>query len=582
MTDTELAKALLHTCIDKSRADSYNDWIRIGMCLKHINVNLFDDWIKFSKYSDKFENEEECAKKWATFNIDESSLTMGTLRMLSKEDNHNEYMKLTRGGLNSLILDSIDKTHTSLAEVIKYLFGDEYVCTNILKNEWFYFNGNNWKLTPSACKLRQKLSTEVFKLYENKSKEFNRLYMESHKDEQLNEKSKVFMEIALKLRNVKGKDMVNRECCELFYDETFLSKLDEQHHLIGFNNGVYDLNRMIFRKGQAQDYLSMSVGYDYDQYDNVEIQDKLKVFMRSMQANEGMYQYLLDVSSYMLDGNKHLEYIWFLTGIGRNSKGVFTTLLTKTLGDYAYCPKVEIFMDEKSSSGPSSEVAKMKGKRCIIASEPTDKDGVNFKVSQLKNWRGNDVIQCRQLYKEAIEFMPQFGIMIQMNDMPSLDKVDHAFGMTLKVIRFPFTFCFNPVRSHEKMIDTTLKELFLNNIAYRQQFMRILLDNYGKNKGRRELPDPIEVKEATQDYLDDNNQVGIWILEKFDITNDTNDKIKMSELYHLYTLDIKSRCSIKMFSKAMTYNGYIAKKIKTGLIYVGFKMKEGGSFFDSD
>ena len=97
--------------------------------------------------------------------------------------------------------------------------------------------------------------------------------------------------------------------------------------MLGFNNGVFDLNVMEFRKGQAQDY----------------------------------------ISSYMIDGYKHLEYMWFLTGIGRNSKGVFTTLLTKTLGDYAYCPKVEIFMDEKasSSSGPTSEVAKMKGKRCI-------------------------------------------------------------------------------------------------------------------------------------------------------------------------------------------------------------------------
>ena len=141
----------------------------------------------------------------------------------------------------------------------------------------------------------------------------------------------------------------------------------EKTHLLGFNNGVFDLNVMEFRKGQAQDYISMTVGYDYDYHDNVDIQNKLQFFMRSMQANERMYQYILDVSSYMIDGYKHLEYMWFLTGIGRNSKGVFTTLLTKTLGDYAYCPKVEIFMDEKasSSSGPTSEVAKMKGKRCI-------------------------------------------------------------------------------------------------------------------------------------------------------------------------------------------------------------------------
>ena len=312
----------------------------------------------------------------------------------------------------------------------------------------------------------------------------------------------------------------------------------EKTHLLGFNNGVFDLNVMEFRKGQAQDY----------------------------------------ISSYMIDGYKHLEYMWFLTGIGRNSKGVFTTLLTKTLGDYAYCPKVEIFMDEKasSSSGPTSEVAKMKGKRCIIASEPTDKDGVSFKVSTMKNWRGNDLIQARELYKEAIEFKPQFGIMIQMNDMPSLDKVDHAFLMTLKVIRFPFTFCNNPTRPNEKPIDTTLKELFTNNIAYRQQFMRILLANYKKNtKGRKELLDPVEVKEATQAYIDDNNQIGTWLNENFEITNNQVDNIKMSDIYAFYIQESKSRCSIIMFSKAMTYNGHIAKKYSGCMIYMGIKMKDG-------
>ena len=77
-------------------------------------TNLKDELVH-NTLVDKFENEED------GFNVDESSLTMGTLRMLSKEDNPNS------STLNSLILDSIDKTHTSLAEVhssekVEYIF----------------------------------------------------------------------------------------------------------------------------------------------------------------------------------------------------------------------------------------------------------------------------------------------------------------------------------------------------------------------------------------------------------------------------------------------------------------------------
>ena len=136
LSETELARAFLHTCISKSRADSYNDWVCIGMCLKHINKGMLTDWIIFSKRSDKFKNDQECQSKWETFNVDGSYLTMGTLRMLSKQDNPEEYMKLTRASLNTLILDSINKSQTYIARVIKYLYGDEYVCTNISKNEW--------------------------------------------------------------------------------------------------------------------------------------------------------------------------------------------------------------------------------------------------------------------------------------------------------------------------------------------------------------------------------------------------------------------------------------------------------------
>jgi hypothetical protein len=49
-----------------------------------------------------------------------------------------------------------------------------------------------------------------------------------------------------------------KECREYFYDNKFCEKLDDQNHLLGFENGIYDLNKSIFRGGLPSDYISLS------------------------------------------------------------------------------------------------------------------------------------------------------------------------------------------------------------------------------------------------------------------------------------------------------------------------------------
>jgi phage/plasmid-associated DNA primase len=60
------------------------------------------------------------------------------------------------------------------------------------------------------------------------------------------------------------------------------------HHcrsLIGFNNGVYDLNKFEFRDGRFDDYITMSVGYDYQENHTEKYQDLLN-FLNDIQPND--------------------------------------------------------------------------------------------------------------------------------------------------------------------------------------------------------------------------------------------------------------------------------------------------------
>ena len=66
--------------------------------------------------------------------------------------------------------------------------------------------------------------------------------------------------VIVKLKDSSYKDKIMKECREYFYDKTFMDKLNDKKHLIGFENGVYDLDRDEFREGLPDDYVSLSTG----------------------------------------------------------------------------------------------------------------------------------------------------------------------------------------------------------------------------------------------------------------------------------------------------------------------------------
>src|SRR5690606_7029843 len=66
------------------------------------------------------------------------------------------------------------------------------------------------------------------------------------------------------------KNNVTTELANIFSQKNnpqrdFLLKLDSNNKLIGFNNGVYDLKEFMFREGKFDDYITMSVKYDYNE-----------------------------------------------------------------------------------------------------------------------------------------------------------------------------------------------------------------------------------------------------------------------------------------------------------------------------
>jgi hypothetical protein len=76
---------IMDKCISRTRADDYNTWIEIGMCLFNIDSDsCFKLWDDFSKQSDKYDA-YECSKKWHSFK--KGGLNIGSLYFFGQQDN---------------------------------------------------------------------------------------------------------------------------------------------------------------------------------------------------------------------------------------------------------------------------------------------------------------------------------------------------------------------------------------------------------------------------------------------------------------------------------------------------------------
>jgi hypothetical protein len=76
------------------------------------------------------------------------------------------------------------------------------------------------------------------------------------------------LSISSKLEDGPFKDQVVREMREYMLDLQFVGKLDSLPHLIGFDNGVWDLDAGVFREATPEDLICKSVGYSYTEHDS--------------------------------------------------------------------------------------------------------------------------------------------------------------------------------------------------------------------------------------------------------------------------------------------------------------------------
>jgi len=609
----------LVTCLSKKRATEYESWLSVGFCLHNINTELLPEWKEFSRLSDSYDP-EGCDKQWSlnsTSSYDGPKYGIGSLVKWAKQDNEELFDEVKRNSVSDLVDKSVKNGSDAdylIAKVIHKYFENEFISVNV-RDQWYYFNGTRWEKTVEGTKLRMAIHEKVYNIYTEYEKVYSKLKQEALDNAESDDERKDIQEgrskegrwlknilnIKMKLLKDSYVTTLMNSLRNLFYKKDVAELFDANVNLLGFENGVVDLKEGILREGRPEDYLTMSTGYELSigeerlpikvkdlssaMEENIANYDILKrhllEFLKQIVPIDEVRDYTLRFLSKCLSGENRDEGFYIWTGSGGNGKSKLIELMQLVLGNYAGGLPVSLITSKRSSSNSATpEMERTKGLRFVVMQEPEANENIN--IGLMKELTGNDKIIARGLFKDPIEFIPQFKLLLMCNDLPSIPSNDDGTWRRLEVVDFISRFIddvnqVNPSKNVFKR-DKTLRAKLQ---AWPQVFLAILLEEWLKYD-KEGITVPKQVNNKTKAYRNDNDIVGQWIDQCCEVGDNLVDEDGIERapgdyenLYFLFTEWCKKQ-GYKVQDKKKTKDDLYKWQEKTVYgLSIGKNMKEG-------
>lgn len=395
----------LISILNPDRANTHQEWIRVGWCLHNIDYNLLNDWIKFSQQSHKFE-EGCCEAEW--IKMENKGLSIGSLHRWAKEDNPKEYKNIMSRDIRTLIQKSLSGVHGDVSPVVYQKFRHDFRCVSSSKKIWYVFENHRWREVDDAIPLKKKIMKELVTEYIDFSSYCNLKAMEPNVSEDEREtylnRSNAALKITSKLKDMTYLGHLIKASGIEFFEEKFIDKLDSNVNLIGFNNGVYDLEKGEFRDGLCEDYISFSTGIDYEEFeDDHPYITSINEFLDQVLPIENVKKYVLKFLASCLCGKTGDEKFHIWTGC--HAKGSKILLHNGTIKN------VEDIVEKDLLMGPDSKARKItkliRGNSKMYKVKPSK--GEDFIINEdhilaLKATNIGSIMKCKKENRIKVEW----------------------------------------------------------------------------------------------------------------------------------------------------------------------------------
>jgi P4 family phage/plasmid primase-like protien len=280
-------------------------------------------------------------------------------------------------------------------------------------------------------------------------------------------------------------------------------------------------------------------------------------------GNVELQQFLQRMIGYCLTGSTREHALFLLYGIGANGKSVFLTTISAVLGDYAKTAPASSFMACANEQHPT-DLAGLRGARFVTAIET--EDGARWAESRIKSLTGGDKIAARFMRCDFFEFRPEFKLAIAGNHKPSLRSVDEAIRRRLHLV--PFTVSI-PASERDHLLTEKLQAEFPGIL---QWAIEGCLDWQREGLGA-----PSAVREATDDYLREEDAIGRWLQERCVVNaNAWASSASLFSDWKLWSEKNGERTgSQKEFSRQLRARGFHLKPTTAARGFTGLALDDG-------
>ena len=508
--------------LQPQRATNYDDWIKIGIILynelEEKGREIFHD---FSQWCEKKYDENECDKKYDSFkNEKENKLTIGTLKLLAKEDSPAEYAELYKS--NDAIKSTFSLLEKDIAEyIINNLLDNNFICVSKSSKEpeFYYFNGVCWVCDIANVKIGNIIDDKLIKEYET-------LLLNTTDEGETAVIKKLIKRLKGKLTFINSIiDWIAR----LTFNIKFFEIIDENPDLLCFSNGVYEINNKIFRDGKREDYITKTTGYEFPTADDYGHKKDIEQFLIKVFPDEEVRNFVLQTQAQALSGRKTQDLVYTHTGRGGNGKSILIEIIKNAFGDYFLNIPVSLLTSQNNSghNTPDPFLAKFKGVRYAMSNEP--KDGAKFNDSLIKNIGSQEALQYRLLYSNnPVSLNLQMKLNIYCNNKLKFNGEDEGIGRRMCVIDYVSKFVAEKdfVAGNENiyLMDATLTDKVK---SWRQDYIKLLIGLF-KNDYKHQPPKSVE--NSSKVYINENNDVYKFVKDNYIKTGNNNDFILLKDI----------------------------------------------------
>ena len=354
---------------------------------------------------------------------------------------------------------------------------------------WYIYDGKVWKIDVGGVVTSQY----------GKAFTFHLLDCRKHLNDD-NQRENWIKYVAKRIQK-KSRDIMISDASSVY--PVSIHKFDKDINLLNVQNGTIDLQNFKLKPHNPDDLLSKIANVSYNETAKC---DRWERFITEiMQDDTDKAEFLQKALGYALTGDTSEECFFIFYGnTTRNGKGTTAETALHILGDYGRTAQPETVAQKQNSSGsgPSEDVARLKGARFVNMSEP-DK-GLRLNAALVKSMTGGDTITARFLHQNSFEFRPEYKLFINTNHLPRVN--DDSIFASGRVKLIPFERHF-PENEQDKGLKS-----FFRQPQNKSGILNWLLTGLQLLK-ENGLKQPKAVLDATAQYREDSDVIGQFINE---------------------------------------------------------------------